>query len=350
MRLAFLHGSNDVYGASRVLLEDCRILAASGHQIEVCLPCNGPLSALLKQAGATVTETPLHVLRLSDRRSLLRGPVRLPAWQAVPDVVILWTLALMAYLPVLRLRGLPLLVSVHELLPSRLGGLLAGTLRGTGGRVQVNSLAVADWLESCGVSRNHLHLAYPAAGPPVELTRTAAAGPRVGLLGRVNGSKGHLEAVRLVDLVRRRHGVDLRLTLAGGPFPGQERHLHALLQRISDLDHVTYLGEVEDARVVLGDVDLLLVWSQKPESFGLTPLEAWSAGRRTVTNGAGGATEAAWLVDGIVVPQDDPVEAADALAWVLNQPRLLDPPSLNAPVSILATTAERAACWRELLT
>jgi len=350
VRVAVLHGSNDTYGASRVLLEDCAALVELGHQVEVCLPFSGPLSGQLRAAGVTVTEAPLHVLRLSDRKSLLKPPTQSPAWQQRPDLTVLWTLALMSYLPVLRARRDAVLVSVHELIPSRLGGLLARATRGTTGLVQVNSTAVAGWLTACGVPPSRLSLAYPSAPPH----RPSAPRPddgtvQVGLLGRVNGSKGHLEAVNLVESARRLSGVDIRLTTAGGPFHGQERHLQALRSRLDGVDFARHLGEVNDVRAVLEQLDLLLIWSQKPESFGITALEAWAAGRRCVSNGAGGAAEAAWLVDGVVLPADADGQAAEALAWVVRQPTLISPPLASAPASVLATPARRAASWQDLL-
>jgi len=350
VRVAVLHGSNDTYGASRVLLEDCTALVQRGHEVEICLPFSGPLSGRLRAAGITVTEAPLHVLRLSDRRSLVHPPTQPPPWQQRPDLTVLWTLALMSYLPVLRAHRYAVLVSVHELIPTRLGGLLARATRGTTGLVQVNSTAVAEWLMASGVPASRLSLAYPSAPPH----RPSAPRPKdgtvqVGLLARVNSSKGHLEAVSLVESARRLSGVDIRLTTAGSPFPGQERHLQALHSRLDGVDFARHLGEVSDVRTVLDQTDLLLVWSQKPESFGITALEAWAAGRRCVSNGAGGAAEAAWLVDGVVLPQNADSQAADALAWVVRQPTLINPPSASAPASVLATPARRAASWQDLL-
>jgi len=235
-------------------------------------------------------------------------------------------------------------------MPTRLGGLLARATRGTTGLVQVNSTAVGEWLMASGVPASRLSLAYPSAPPH----RPSAPRPKdgtvqVGLLGRVNGSKGHLEAVRLVEAARRLPGVDIRLTTAGSPFPGQERHLEALRSRFDGLPFACHLGEVRDVRAVLEQMDLLLVWSQKPESFGITALEAWATGRRCVSNGAGGAAEAAWLVDGVVLHQDLNVQVAEALAWVVQQPTLIGPPSASAPASVLATPERRAASWQDLL-
>src|SRR5437588_7681851 len=121
MRIAFLHGSNDLYGASRVLIDDCRLLVAEGHEVEVLLPVDGALTQRLMEVGAAVTVAPLRVLRLSKRSSLLTPPLARPRWREPPDVVVVWTLALAGYLPALRMAGHRVLVSVHELLPSSAG-------------------------------------------------------------------------------------------------------------------------------------------------------------------------------------------------------------------------------------
>lgn len=350
MRIAVLHGSNDLYGASRVLAGDCDALVKAGHQVVVLLPEDGQLTGLLTAAGVDVRVTELHVLRLSQPRTLLRPPVSIPDWGVKPDVVVLWTMALGAYLPLLRARRIRTLLSVHELLQSPAGRTLGATAILSSGGIQVNSRATAAWLRQCGVPARRLDLAYPAAPRYAPLAPRQPDGIiRLLLAGRINGKKGHLEAVDLVERVRLTSGFDVRLSLAGAAFPGQGEHASALFARIAELSWARYIGEVADIRQGLVDSDFLLVWPQCPEPFGITPLEAWAAGRRSLGLSEGGAAEALRMVDGVPVDRSSGDGGAGPVIWALTSPRIAAAPSSKAPVMVLATQGRRLASWTRLL-
>jgi hypothetical protein len=350
MRIAVLHGSNDVYGASRVLAGDCDALVRAGHEVLVLLPEEGPLTGLLTAAGADVRITDLHVLRLSEPRTLIQPPFSLPGWGVKPDVVVLWTMALAGYLPLLRARRIRTLLSVHELLSSAAGRVLGASAILSSGRIQVNSRATAEWLRRCGVPSRRLDLAYPAAPAHAPLAaRTESGTIRLLLAGRLNGTKGHREAVELVERVRLVSGLDVHLRLAGAPWRGQEQHAAALFDRIADLPWATYVGEIPNLREGLVDSDFLLVWPQRPDSFGVTPLEAWAAGRRSIGLPSGGAAEALRMVDGIPVDDSSNEASAASLIWALSAPALAAPPVRQAPVALLATQQQRTASWMRMI-
>lgn len=343
--MLFLHGSNDLYGASRVLLGDVRVLTGLGHRVRVVLPGPGPLTEHLVDAGAEVPICPLSVVRRTRPSSILRFP-RLPVPVERGEMVVLWTLALAAYLPAL-LRSSDVLVSVHEVLPGRAGGAL-GRWGGLGrGRVMVNSAATARWLVGCGVERGKIRVVYPAAPDHRPAPPLPPDGPfRVLLAGRVNGAKGHLEAVDAAE-VARRQGLDVRVTLAGTPFPGQEPHLQRLVERIEHVPWATYVGEIADMTEALAAHHALLVGSVRPESFGIVALEAWAAGRRVIAPDEWGAGESARLVDGVLYRPNDIGSMAAALSLVATEPALSQPPRPNAPASSLCTEEGRRRFWRE---
>ena len=47
-KILFLHGSNDLYGSSRVLIEVINLLYDNGYEIFLILPYSGPLDNILK--------------------------------------------------------------------------------------------------------------------------------------------------------------------------------------------------------------------------------------------------------------------------------------------------------------
>lgn len=343
-----LHGSNDLYGASRVLAQDVVCLRSLGHDVAVVLPGNGPLGPQLADTGCEVhVDTTLTVARRvrGFRNPCL--PYNLPG-PARPDQVVLWTLAMALYGPLLRLRKIPYVVSVHELLPSMPGRSLAKLAIGRRAPAQVNSQAVRTWLRaSCGVSQ--VDLAYPPAPQREVVIPRRSGGPlRLLLAARLNGWKGHAEAVAVLRVLRQR-GVRTELTLAGSPYPGQNRHLDVLREAIGGLEGVTYSGHVVDMKPLMRCNDLLLCLPSRPEPFGLTPLEAWAVGRRTVALAQGGLAESTRLVDGVLVDEFDVNRVADAVTWTMEN-QLLAPPRADAPAAIMATSKRRKASWQRLLT
>ncbi|TFB51753.1 glycosyltransferase family 4 protein [Cryobacterium tagatosivorans] len=338
MKIAVLHGSNDSYGATRVLIQEVECLVRLGHDVSVFVPHDGPLADSLAHLGhwAVVTIDPgLAVLR----RSRLADALRLPSLRpgvADADFVIVWTLALAAYVPALRLRKLPFYVSVHELLPGPVGGILVRGLL-AGGRFPVSacSEATAGWLAGAGVDRRRVTVMSPVFSPVAELPAHEPHEPLViGVVGRVNGHKGHLEVARAFASPALRDR-DWKLLLYGAPFPGQEDALDAVRDAIAHDDRITYLGEAPSMAALAGTIDAVACFPSKPEPFGLVPVEAWRLGIRSAGYADGGAAEVLPLVGGIGVPRTiDPVaDISAALCAVASATReraaLPEPAAVN---------------------
>lgn len=63
MKILLLHSSSDLYGASKILLGIVQLLKKKNHRVWVVLSEEGPLSAALTAAGATVVYIRLGILR-----------------------------------------------------------------------------------------------------------------------------------------------------------------------------------------------------------------------------------------------------------------------------------------------
>jgi glycosyltransferase involved in cell wall biosynthesis len=350
MRIAVLHGSNDLYGASRVLLTDVEILMRQGHEVSVVLPAAGTLSASLLALGAEVSVEGLHVLRAVAGASAVRLPARLPQGALHADIVIAWTLATAPYLAVARSQRKRAICSVHEILRGRAGTALAWLACRAASGMMVNSRATCSWLMRSGKPSATPVVAYPVAPAYAPLHRDTTSADLCFLLaGRVNGHKGHLEAVKAMEAARQIGLQPARLILLGGAFPGQDHHLDALLQRIAGKRWVEYRGEVADISPHLSEADAMLIPTTRPEPFGVVALEAWAAGRRVIASDEGGLAEAARLVDGVLVKPRDLDELAHTIMRVAGSTSLLAPPSPSAAVSWTCTAEAREAAWRRLI-
>lgn len=340
MKIAVLHGSNDSYGATRVLSQEIECLVRLGHDVHVFVPEGGPLAESLAHLGQRVQVTVdpgLAVLRRSRLTDALRLP-SLPPGAAEADFAVVWTLALAAYVPALRLRKIPFYVSVHELLPGPVGGVLVRAFL-AGGRFPVSacSRATAAWLAGAGVDPRRLTVMSPVFSPVAELpAREPHEPPVIAVVGRVNGHKGHLEVAHAFASPALRDR-DWKLRLYGAPFPGQGEALEAVLGAIADDDRIAYCGEAPSLAALAGAIDVVACFPSKPEPFGLVPVEAWRLGIRSVGYADGGAAEVLPLVGGIGIARTaDPVAdisaALHSVTASIDQRAALPEPATVNPV------------------
>jgi glycosyltransferase involved in cell wall biosynthesis len=210
----------------------------------------------------------------------------------------------------------------------------------------VNSSATGRWLTGEG-KLGMPQLAYPIAPPyePMDRIGSESDPLRLLLMGRVNGHKGHLEAVCAAQAARDA-GEQVELTLLGGAFSGQEQHLAALLAVIKDLPWVHYGGEVTEPREFFRRCDVVLIPTTRPEPFGLVAVEAWAAGRRVIASDQGGLAEAATMVEGLLVSAADVADLCQAIVRAAHEPAIRAAPLAGAPVSELCTLAARELAWK----
>lgn len=156
---------------------------------------------------------------------------------------------------------------------------------------------------------------------PVPMITASAAGeiaarpPIVGAVGRLSREKG-IDV--LIDAFSRMTTPDSRLVIGGD---GPERR--NLEQQVADLgigERVRFLGRVVSAAEVYGLARVAAVPS-RTEAFGMTTVEALSAGLRVVATECEGSKE---ILDG-QYGELVPVEQADALAIALDRALALPP-------------------------
>jgi glycosyltransferase involved in cell wall biosynthesis len=352
MRAAILIGSIDDYGANRVLLQDIEALAALGIDSCVIAPADAILSESqverIRALGAEVEIFPLHVFRRVDLLGSIGLPMTLPDAARDADIVIAYTLAVVGYLPLARMRGALTILSAHESiegLPGRALGMLATQADLT----IVNSLATAHGLQRMGIATDRMTLIYPSLpGPGDDHPATDTSKLSILVAARVNGAKGQGDAITAVREARVL-GVPAELTLAGGPFPGQEEWLVRLQEEVAAGPGVRYVGDLPDIQGLLSEANLLLISSRRPEPFGLVALEAWCAGRRAIGPAEGGALEAMWLVDGVTFEPRNPTSLARQLVRIWEKRDLLNAPDRQSPAARLCSRDRRRQNWAALL-
>ncbi|QXJ26803.1 glycosyltransferase family 4 protein [Actinomadura graeca] len=322
------HPSPDLYGSDRTFIESVRGLAAE-WRVVVTLPEDGPLSAVLRDAGAEIVVLPVPVLRKAYLTPA--GLVRLmfAAARALPRArrllrreraaaLYVNTVTLPFWLLAGRLARVPALCHVHEAedgMPRPMRTLLYAPLR-LARSVVVNSRASA-----AAVGGSGTQMIYNGVdGPPDEpAPPRAEPGPpaRIVLVGRLSQRKGSDIGVKAVQLLRQR-GYEVNLTLVGSVYPGYEWFEEELRTLVGDDGSVVFAGFRSSVWNSFAEADIAIVPS-RVESFGNGAVEAMLAGRPVVACATQGLVEIFTDGDnGVVVRPDDPAALADGVARLLD--------------------------------
>jgi glycosyltransferase involved in cell wall biosynthesis len=175
-------------------------------------------------------------------------------------------------------------------------------------------------------------------------------GPIVLTVGQVKRRKGVHVALAAAAVVRQRHPT-LQFAVVG-PFTPDSSYVEGLRRQASDCgmrDHFHLIGEVAPDALVAwyqaADVFVLLPVQDGGafEGLGLVYLEAGAAGVASIGTRDCGAAEA--IVDGVtglLVPQNDPVAAADAVC------RMLEDRPLREKMAAAARARAHALSWTSL--
>ncbi len=323
MHLLQLLPGLDVGGVERGVLDLAKGLIARGHRVSV-ISAGGALVEPLVALGATHHALPVHAKSLRTMGAcvpavadvirhtgvdLVHARSRVPAW-------IGWAAA--------RQTQRPFLTTAHGFYRPHPGSQVMAW----GRCVIAPSQALARYL----TERFHVpsaRLRVIPRGVDLEQFRFQPPAPvrnrpwRLGIFSRLSPLKGQQVALRAVARLVRR-GFPVTLCLAGdAPGSPARRSLEDLMVRLRLREEVEWLGVRQDMPSLLASVDIVLVPSTYPESFGRSVIEANAVGRPVIASRLGALEE---LIDdrqnGMLVPPRDPVALADAVEQLITYPSL----------------------------
>jgi glycosyltransferase involved in cell wall biosynthesis len=337
----FIHPSDEMYGADRILL---RVLDALEGLVRpvVVLPRDtdsGALSGELADRGIRVLRRNIPVLR---RRYLsARGLVRygVSTVQSLAELVRAGrqvgcvavhtntSAVLIGPLVALLLR-VDHIWHIHEIMerPRWLARLIAGMTRWETRRVVAVSAAVASRIRLDGGRVTDVILnpapEEPDPGPP-----PVDADPVVLMAGRVNGWKGHDVFVSACEVLHR-EGVRAVYEIVGGPVPGRTDPYDQLRDRVERLDGraewIRFDGWTDSMSTRIARASVVVLPSTGAEPFNITALEAMALRRPVVATRTGGLPEV--VIDGetgLLVPVRDVRALADAIRRLVQDPALM---------------------------
>lgn len=335
LRIAFVDHVARISGAEIGL---ARMIGAT-DQIEatVLLAEDGPLSSVLRSAGARVEVLPLaERTRGLTRAQLAAASTRLRASGDViryvsrlrarlrelrPDVVHLNSLKSGVYgTTAARLARLPSVWYLHDrlspdYLPRQVVPMMRLMASVLPDAVVVPSQSTADTLgrwQRPGLRTAVIPTPVPMPDRPVQIREEVQT---VGIVGRLTSWKG--QHVFLDAFARAFPEPPVRARVVGSAMFGEEgyeRSLHQQAARLGITDRVDFIGFVEDVFAELERLDILVHASVLPDTLGISVLEGLAAGVPVVCSNAGGVAE--YVIDGsnaVLHPPGDAAVLADGL-------------------------------------
>lgn len=307
-RIWILANQGEVGGGEVMLHHLATALRELGRDVGVVAPAEPAETADRLEADGFPVDRVGGPGRLGYMRALRR-------WHRSHRQEILWCNGL---LPATALAGRARrVVHLHQVIAKPQLRLFAALARPRALCVLVPSRFVADRIRGARVLPNWV----PASdAPPLRPERLPGEALRVGFLGRLTEDKGILTFLDAAARLAVEDPGTFRFLIAGeGRFVSDEEgaRIAAALRAAGDTAEV--LGW-QDAAVFLATVDVLVVPSQVPESFGLVAAEAMAAGVPVAVSDAGALPEVVGEAHPLVFPQADP----EALAAVLRQAAAMD--------------------------
>lgn len=149
--------------------------------------------------------------------------------------------------------------------------------------------------------------------------------PAIGLIGRISSWKGQHIFVQAAALVHDRHP-DAKFRVIGAALFGEheyERELHSLTAGLAMEEVVEFTGFRNDIQACIAGLDIVVHASTAGEPFGQVILEGMAAAKPVVATAGGGVPEIIEdKVNGLMVPMNDVSAMADAISWLLDNPKL----------------------------
>lgn len=354
MPTVFIHGSADLYGSAKILLQVVRICVKEDEKVIVVLPHQGSLVPALEALGVQVFIINIGVLR---RRYFT-------PWGMIGRVF-LWVYACFKLSSLIRkheiskiyvnsanvligpvlkkITGLPLIWHLHEIVerPAILKRFLTLLICQADLVIAVSAATRNFWLAqskhlSIELLYNGIDCAeYENVGNLMEFEfpftlKKEKRGIVIAMVGRIQTWKGQsyfLDIMKSLKSQVDNHLIPCYAVIVGDPYPGYEHYAAELKLEIEQKglqQNVFYLGYRNDIPSILASIDLLVVSSILPDPLPTVILEAMASSKPVISTRQGGALEMVVENDtGFFIPLNDPQQSAAIIKTTLSNPENL---------------------------
>ena len=315
--------NGDIGGGEVMLLNIARAARGLGYQVVIIGPANPPD---LIEAAADEGFTRI-VLPAKTRMQYM---VQLRLWHLAHRDALLWCNGLVPAAATGGRAGR--IVHLHQL-PTGTNAKLVPFARKKALQTLVPSEYVAASVPGATVFPNWVQEV------PLSLAKSTVPGVvRIGYLGRLTPSKGIGVLCQAIEFLNSTVTVpEYRLVVAGAPVFASSEEEHEVSRALENIERYTDRLGWSTPQKLFDTVDMLVVPSQAPESFGLVAAEAMSARVPVIVSDAGALPEVVGEDYPYIYPAQDPSALVEKIRH-LTQAFYQESDNLNDIIS--------AAFWR----
>ena len=332
-RILLLHSSNDMYGASRIVLQVIDILIQAKYDVHVILPYNGVLNKIITDKGASCSTYNLGVFRkkylnlkgLCNRfLKIKKAKNYISDYIDKYDIDLLYTSTSVIICGGLaaKKKGILSMSHIHEI-PT--GNKLYEIFIGLFVRyfsikvIAVSSSVEKHWqpyLKKNQLEKVYNGIVFPISDAPENIKRKISPNVTVTSIARLIPYKGHkyfIEVAKELFKLNNRY----QFLIVGNTFPGYEpyeQELKTLVVKNDLHQNIHFLGYRTDVEAILAESDLFFHPSIAPDPLPTVLFEAIKMKVPLAATDLGGAVE---ILDngncGLLVPHSNPKKAADMI-------------------------------------
>lgn len=315
--------NGDIGGGEVMLLNIARAARGLGYQVVIIGPANPPdLIEAAADEGFTRIVLPA--------KTRIQYMVQLRLWHRAHRDALLWCNGLVPAAATGGRAGR--IVHLHQL-PTSTNAKLVPFARKKALQTLVPSEYVAASVPGATVFPNWVQEV------PLSLAKSTVPGVvRIGYLGRLTPSKGIGVLCQAIEFLNSTVTVpEYRLVVAGAPVFASSEEEHEVSRALENIERYTDRLGWSTPQKLFDTVDMLVVPSQAPESFGLVAAEAMSARVPVIVSDAGALPEVVGEDYPYIYPAQDPSALVEKIRH-LTQAFYQESDNLNDIIS--------AAFWR----
>ena len=332
-KILLLHSSNDMYGASRIVLQVIDILIKAKYEVFVILPYEGVLNKIITDKGASCSVYNLGVfrkkymnlkgsynrfLKIKKAKNHIANYIdkqRIDLLYTSTSVIISGGLAA-------KKSGIPSISHIHEIpTGNKLYEIFSGLfVRIFSKKVIVVSNSVAKhwnpYLKRNQLTRVYNGIIFPFTNASFNTKSKTVQNITVTSIARLIPYKGHKYFIEVAkELIKLND--QYQFLIVGDTFSGYESYEEELKILVSENDlhqNIHFLGYRSDVQAILAKTDLFFHPSIAPDPLPTVLFEAIKMKVPLVATKLGGAVE---ILDngncGLLVPHNNEIIAADLI-------------------------------------
>ena len=332
-RVLLLHSSNDMYGASRIVLQVIDILIKAKYEVHVILPYKGVLNKIITDKGASCNIYNLGVLRkkymnlngLYNRFLKIKNAKNhISNYIDKHHIDLLYTSTSVIISGALAAKksGIPSISHIHEIpTANKIYEIFIGLfVRYYSTQVIVVSNSVAKhwqpYLKKNQLLKVYNGIIFPLTKASSNTKRKIGKNITVTSIGRLIPIKGHKYFIEVAKELFKLNN-QYQFLIVGDTFPGYESYEEELKTLVIENDlhqKIHFLGYRTDVEAILAKSDLVFHSSIAPDSLPTVLFEAIKMKVPLVATELAGAVE---ILDngncGLLVPLNNAKKVADLI-------------------------------------